>query len=261
MTPHREHSTDAIRARLAEHELSWDRIRDRIAHASGLGVEGTPGRHLGPYLAVGGHPKAGQEELAGRVGTALGWQVVADEVVDLVAEHLQLNPTLLHLLDDRSSSWVTDVLGEFWPHEVPTRDAFVGQLKQVVQLLAMHGDVVFVGHGAGFFLPPQYGLHVKLVMSDAMRIDRIRASENVDEAAAHRRLGELARRHEALLVRALGHDGTDPRWYDLVLNSARQPIEVLADVVVAACRRTGLVRDGLAASASSRGGTVGSTEG
>jgi hypothetical protein len=173
------------------------------------------------------------------VARTLGWPLIDDQLVEIVAQHLRVNPSLVHLLDETSSTWVSDVLGEFWPTEIPTRDAFVGDLKRVVQLLALHGDVVIVGHGGGFFLPPHRGLHVWVVAPDEYRLARIKAATGDEESTARRKLEEATRQRLEHLKRIVGHDATDPTLYDMVLNSARQPLDMLSDVIVAAARRAG----------------------
>ncbi len=247
MTIHDDISVEAILKDLADHHIRWDRVRDRIGAAATDITDRGPSHHLGPYVAVSGLPGAGTKQLASKVARTLGWPLIDDQLVDIVAQHLRVNPSLVHLVDQAASTWVSDVLGEFWPDEIPTRDAFVHDLKRIVQLLAMHGDVVIVGHGGGFFLPPRRGLHVWIVAPEEHRLAGMMSATGQDEATARRTVEEATRRHLDHLKRILGHDATDPTLYDLVLNSARQPLDVLSDVVVAATRRAGFAAAAAAA--------------
>lgn len=240
MGMHDDISVDAIINDLANHQIRWDRVRDRIGAAAATHPGRGPDHHLGPYVAVSGLPCAGTKELASTVARTLGWPLIDDQLVDMVAEHLRVNPSLVHLLDETASTWVSDVLGEFWPKEMPNRDTFVRNLKRVVQLLALHGDVVIVGHGGGFFLPPHQGLHVWIVAPEEHRLARIMNETGDEESKARRKIEEETRQRRDHLKRILGHDATDPTLYDMVLNSARQPLDVLSDVVVAAAQRAGL---------------------
>jgi len=240
---HDDVSVDEIINDLANHQIRWDRVRDRIGAAAAAHPGRGPDHHIGPYVALSGLPGAGTRELASMIARTLGWPLIDDQLVEIVAHHLRVNPSLVHLLDESASTWVSDVLGEFWPTEIPTRDTFVRDLKQVVQILALHGEVVIVGHGGGFFLPPHQGLHVWVVAPEADRLARIEAATGDDESTARRTIEEATRQRLHHLKRIVGHDATDPTLYDMVLNSARQPLDVLSDVVVAAARRAGLANE------------------
>ncbi len=230
-------SVDAIVTGLAARSISWDRMRRRIAAAlAGEGPEHEPEYHMGPYVAVARQRGAGGIELARRVGAALGWPVLDREVVDLVAAHLHVNPSMMDLLDQDAANWVTDVLGDLMPHAVITRDTYTHELRRVLQLLAVHGEVVFLGRDANFFLPHERGLSVRVVATIGDRIARVRTRGGLDEMRAHDEIKDADRARAHAVSHAFDCDVEDPLYYDLVVNSSRRPIEELADVVVGLCR-------------------------
>ena len=233
----------AIIAQLASRNIRWDRMRRRIAGAvTSERPTHDPGRHMGPYVAVSRLHGAGGTELARRVGEALGWPVLDHEVVDLVAAHLRVNPSLVELLDEDAASWVSDVLGEFMPTEVLTRDAYTHELRRVVQLLAMHGEVIVLGRGAHLFLPRERGLSVRVVATLEDRIARVRGRGGLSEARARDEIEEAdgARAHFA--AHAFNREVSDPLLYDLVVNSSLSRLDELAGVVTDLCRRRWPVR-------------------
>ncbi|MDD5563036.1 MAG: cytidylate kinase-like family protein [Thermoanaerobaculaceae bacterium] len=230
-------SVDAIVTRLAARSISWDRMRRRIAAALACErPEHEAECHMGPYVAVARQRGAGGIELARRVGAALGWPVLDREVVDLVAAHLHVNPSMMDLLDQDAANWVTDVLGDLMPHAVITRDTYTHELRRVLQLLAVHGEVVFLGRDANFFLPHERGLAVRVVAAIGDRIARVRARGGLDETRALDEIKDADRARAHAVSHAFDCDVEDPLYYDLVVNSSRRPIEELADVVVGLCR-------------------------
>lgn len=71
--------------------------------------------------------------------------MLGHELVDLVAEHLHVNPEMVELVDAGAASWVSDVLTELMPVKVISRDTYTHHLRRVIQLLAVHGEVVLLG--------------------------------------------------------------------------------------------------------------------
>jgi cytidylate kinase len=238
MHPHTRPTAEAIVAELAARNVRWDRMRDRIAAA--LASERPahdPGRHMGPYLTVTRQHGAGATELARRVGSALGWPVLDHEVVDLVAAHLHVNPAMMQLLEEDAASWVSDVLGEFMPHDVITRDAYTHQLRRVFQLLAMHGEVVLLGRAAQLFLPHERGLAVRVVATLDGRIARVRVRTGLDEDNARDEIEKNDARRAHFVSHTFARDVSDPLLYDLVINSSWSPLAELADMVTDMCRK------------------------
>jgi hypothetical protein len=242
-----EPSVAAILASLAARNIKMERMRRRIAAAAASEHAGhDPGRHVGPYLAVSRQHGAGGAELAQRAGAALGWPVLDHELVDLVATHLHVNPDMVELLDEDAASWVSDVLTELMPVEVITRDTYTHHLRRVIQLLAVHGEVILLGHGAQLFLPRNRGISVQVIAPLEDRVARVRARTSKDEKAARTEVQEADRARAHFVSRTFDRDVADLQLYDLTLNSTWLPIDVLADAVVAACRRRFPLREDFA---------------
>jgi hypothetical protein len=241
----------AIIGKLAEQNIKLDRMRDRIAVAVASDRPAhDPERHIGPYVAVSRLHGASGAELAQRVGTALGWPVLDHALVDLVAAHLHVDPQMVDLVDEGAASWVSDVLSELMPVKVITRETYTRQLRCVIQLLALQGDVVLLGHAVHLFLPHGRGLSVEVVASLEDRVARVRARSSVDEAGARSEIEKADRARAHLVSRTFDRDVADPQLYDLIVNSSWMPLDLLADLVVTACRRRFLRPGGRAAMAS-----------
>jgi cytidylate kinase len=225
---------------LADHRLEWDRIKHRIGtallHEAPLD---SPDHHMGPFIAVSRMAGAGGSTLAHQLGDALRWPVLGSEIVDLIGETFQLDPTLLHLLDDAKANWVRDVLGELIPHEIMNLDTYVSHLSKVMRLVAMHGHVILVGRGGQFFLPGSRGVTIRLVASEQDRAMRIAAEEHIDANAARAHNEDIDRRRAHFAKHYFNRDVDDPSLYDLVLNHSRLTDDELLDIVLALVHRRG----------------------
>ena len=230
-------SVDAVVTELAARNVSWERMRKHIAAALASEKPEEPGSHMGPYVAVAREYGSGGVELAMRVGVALGWPVLDQEIVDLVAAHLHVNPSMMDLLERDAAGWVTDVLGDLMPHVMITRDTYTHELRRVLQLLAVHGEVIFLGRDANFYLPHERGLSIRVVATLDDRIARVGARTGKDRERAHEEIKAADRARAHAVSHAFGCDIADPLYYDLVVNSSWCPIPDLAELIVGICRK------------------------
>ena len=110
------------------------------------------------------------------------------------------------------------------------------ELVRLVFVLAARGEVVIVGRGAGFLLPAESTLNVRVIAPPAERVAymgqwlRMTAAEAAAEVAARDRV--RAELHQAVADR----DPTDPTQYDLVLNSGRLGEAATAELIVQAVK-------------------------
>jgi len=231
-------TVDDVAEQLAEHQLDWDRIRDRLTT---LGPDHPPDR-LGPFLTISRQAGTDGDAIARRVGDELGWAVLNGEIVDLMAELFDLEPRMLRLVDEARASWVSDVVTDLLPLDIIDRDTYVHHLGRVFHVAALHGEVVLVGRGANLFLPRNRGLSVRLVGSEKHRIDHLGDREGLDHQRAKKLVDDLDHRRARLVRHYFGRDIDDPLLYDIVLNTTTLPGEEVDDIIVESCRARGLDR-------------------
>jgi len=177
--------------------------------------------------------------VAAEVGRRLEWPVYDRNILDEVAERLHRPPSHLEGVDERKGSW----LGECFTSLID-RDHFVSSaayfehLRAAVNGLGTVGRCVIVGRGAGFILPAETTLRVRLV---AMPEDRARVAArrlgrmSFEEAAAYLETAE--RERLAFLEAHFGKGAGDVHHYDLVLNMSRLTVDDAADLVIEALYR------------------------
>ena len=110
------------------------------------------------------------------------------------------------------------------------------RLVRLVLAVAARGNAVIVGRAAGFLLPPETTLHIRIIapldarvayMAQELRLTR---PEAVDEVRAR------DERRAIFLDRALALDPSDLTAYDAVVNSDRLGVEGAAQFVGWAAR-------------------------
>jgi hypothetical protein len=164
----------------------------------------------------------------------LGWPVYDNELIERIAREMHLHASLLDSVDEKRKSWLLESVEALSSGRSVSESAFVRHLVESVLSLGTHGECVIVGRGAAHILPQASTLRVRLVGD---REDRVlamcrRLGLSHTEAA---RLVEVTDRERARFIREhFQKDSTDPRNYDLVLNTSRLSYAACAGLVIEA---------------------------
>jgi hypothetical protein len=170
--------------------------------------------------------------IARRVGRKLGWQVVDQELLEFLTQDEQA----FQELPDLAREWAEERLDQLLRARVLGNEPGVVALARAVLLLGSVGEVVIIGRGAGYILPPAATLHVRVIAPESDRIAymsqwlRLTADEAAEEV--RRRDGRRAE----FLAAQIGCAADDPSPYDFVLNSSRMGEEASAELIAQAAR-------------------------
>ncbi len=222
-----EHGIDS---RAVEFQM---RFREILCRASGAVEPTAPHRTLGPYVAISRETASAGVEIARRVASRLGdeWRVLDRELVEILARQLEVSPSLLELMDETRSNWFSDSLLTLLEPHLTIQDSYVDMLRKIMLLAATDGRVIIVGRGAGFMLPRQTGLRVRIVAPEDQRLHRLAAERGLDLRAAAKLLRETDQSRNDFVRHHFHRDPTDPAGYDLVVDSSAFGLEGTAELI------------------------------
>jgi cytidylate kinase len=189
----------------------------------------------GPWVSISRQRGAGGLEVAQALGRACGWPVYDRQILAEIARHDHVREEILSRVERRAVSAFADYIAHVVAGD-PSRPAYLQELAQVVFGLAKHGQVIFVGRGANWFLDGNYGLRVRVVAPTEARVARIGAQESLDPAAARRRVAEYDEQRRTFVRRLFDRDIDDPLGYDVVISTERLDLAGAAEVLRTALR-------------------------
>jgi len=195
---------------------------------------------------------AGGSEVARQVAAGLGWSVIDNEIVDLVARQAGLEPEVVAAQDERvpgfverlvralansSQEYAVPELGVAVRVEEPNIVKFT---ERVVKEAAREGRVVLVGRAAPAVLGriPE-ALHIKLVAPRPFRIGLAMKSEKLDAATAERLMDQTDANRARYHREHYDRDWEDPAHFHMVLNTGLLGLDGASAVVLAEARRRG----------------------
>jgi len=187
-------------------------------------------RPRGLAVAISRQAGARGGTIARKVGELLGWQVFDNETLDYLVEDDTARAQFLSDIPDAAKAWASAHLAKLRSQSQFTTDPATTAMIELLLAVAARGDVVIVGRGAGYLLPIDTTIHVRVVSPLESRVayfaQWLRMSR--EEAAAEVRERDERR---AQFLSTIGGDPTDPTGYDMVVNVDRLGIEGTAQFI------------------------------
>jgi cytidylate kinase len=192
---------------------------------------------------------AGGAELAARVASTLGWQLVDNELVDSVAQRLGVPveevvereervPTLVQRLADALALGAPEVLSRSMPTPLPPSEERILEVTaNVIEEAVAAGPTVVVGRGAQWVLGEREdSLHVLCYAARAELVGRIAARLSLSLKDAERYVIESNKQREQYVRSHWNRAWLAQENYHLCLNTGWLGIDRAASIVVQVAR-------------------------
>ena len=191
----------------------------------------------GLSVAISREAGARGATIARKVGELVGWQVFDQEGLDYLVQDDTAREQLsgrgaLHQPEPGPMPTCSSPTEPTNSHPTRTQSAMI----RILLAVAARGDAVIVGRGAGFLLPAESTVHVRVVAPFERRVAYFAQSLRLsrEEAAAEVRVRDD--RRAEFLKRTLNRDPADPTGYDAVVNADRLGLEGAAQFIAWAIR-------------------------
>ncbi len=177
---------------------------------------------------------AGGGAIARIVGRRLGWKVFDHELLEAIAHRMQTTVEEVQTYDELAPSVIQDWLLPLREEHYAPQEAYLDHLAKLLEAIGRAGQSVLVGRGAGFLLPRESTLSVRIVAPLKARAFRLGERMGVSPRTARRAAKDLDARRLAFDRTMHRLNGADPHNYDVVLDSHSLGLEIAAEVLVRA---------------------------
>ncbi|WP_165229359.1 AAA family ATPase [Aquisphaera insulae] len=185
-------------------------------------------------ICVSRETGAGGYAISRMVGQRLGWKVYDQELLEAIAHRMELPVDDVRVFDELAPSVVQDWLLPLREEHYAPQEAYLDHLAKLIEAIGRAGESVLVGRGAGFLMPRETTLSVRIIAPIRYRSMRLAERMGVSVWTARRAARDLDRRRaqfERTMYRAVSGD---PHNYDLVLDSHSLGLDIAAEVIVRA---------------------------
>lgn len=199
---------------LARHEAT---IREEGQARLADGVSGTEIA----YIAISREAGSRGDEAAEELARLMGWQLYDKQILDIMAEDMKVHKSVLESVDEKKTSWIEDWIASFFNRENVGKLAYYRHMLKVLLVIAEHGKAVILGRGAGYVLPREKGLSVRVMAPLKIRSERYASQTGLSLREAAAALEKADRNQQKFAKDLLGIDIYDCKHYDLVFNTEK----------------------------------------
>ncbi len=185
-------------------------------------------------VAISREAGAGGGAIGRLVGTRLNWKVYDHELIEAIAQRMERPTDDVRALDELAPSMVQDWLLPHLEERYAPQEAYLDHLAKLVEAIGRAGDSIVVGRAAGFLLPRNETLSIRVVAPMRARAARMAERIGVSVRTARRAARDLDRRraHFTRVMHRVYEN--DAHNYDLVIDSDSLGIPMAAELIVRA---------------------------
>lgn len=204
--------------------------RWEIAHAK----EDKKGAARIPVLTVSMEPGSGGSVLAGEAAKRLGFDYFHRDIVEGIAKSAKIRASVIDTLEKERLSGIQDFISSLIKEQYIYPGIYLEHLLKVISTIGKHGRAVIVGRGANYILPPDERFSIRVVAPLELRIQNVARSYGVTIEKAKQRVIRRESKRRAFVRQSFNADISDPKNYDLTINTARMSIEDGVNAVLGA---------------------------
>ncbi len=172
--------------------------------------------------------------IARQVADRLRWVVYNEEVIEVISRRMQVAPELVKSLDELAPGMIQDWLLPLREQHYAPQETYLEHLEHLIQEVGRVGEAVIVGRGAGFLLPADRTLRVRIVAPLSNRASRLSDRMGISVRTARRVARDLDRRRRQFDWALYRKESDDPHNYHMTLDSTALGIPICVDLITLA---------------------------
>lgn len=156
-----------------------------------------------------------------RVAKQLRWNCYEQEQLEVLAHKPEQRAELFAKLEPAAKQWVEDKLAKLRKNIPAIDKKNFHDLLQVILGIGCIGKAVIVGRGAGFILPRESTLHIRVIAPLRERVAWMRQQNRLTHEQARELVLETDKRRHQLFDSLIRDQSQESSLYDMLLNSSQ----------------------------------------
>ena len=190
-----------------------------------------------PVITVSMQPGSGGSEIADLLAKRLDYDCFNRDIVERISKSTKIRSTVINSLEKERRRGVNDFITSLIDDQYIHPDSYLSHLMETVNTIAKHGRAVIVGRGANFILPADEIFSLRVIAPLDLRVKRVAMANRVTTKEAQKRVMHRASKRKAFVRQSFHADISDPKHYDMMINTGKVTTEVAAEAVIAAVMR------------------------
>ncbi|MGD0022204.1 MAG: cytidylate kinase-like family protein [Smithellaceae bacterium] len=218
---------------IAQQVDKWRKLLDK-ALRHGIEIEKYKG---GPVITISREPGSGGSEIARRLAKALDMDLIGAQIIQHVADSAKMSRKVIESLDEKEVSFRDTLLASLFGEYRPWPGEYLQHLTRVIGTIGVFGNIIIVGRGAGHILPPEKAFKVRIIAPLDYRIKYFMEDRGYTKAEAEQYVVKTENNRKAFVRKYFNADVTDPKHYDIVINTGGMSLEAATRAIIAAFKK------------------------
>ncbi len=190
-----------------------------------------------PFITIARDPGSGGHPIGKLTAQKLGYNFYDDELVQQIAKSVKKRKKVIEKVDERTRNAIQDIVHSLFNPEYISDTAYIKHLTKTVLSLTSQGSCVILGRGSNFIAPRSDGLHVLITAPKQVRIKRAILYEKISHKVAKNRVEKITKERKDFVSQYFNKSYSNPKYYDLIINTDYYDINAASDLVIAAFRK------------------------
>jgi cytidylate kinase len=193
-----------------------------------------------PVISVSRQAGSIGRAVAKKLSDETGMPIYGISIINRVAEDVGVREAVVRSLDEKSRSWLENLIAAWEGKDNLENDEFFRSLVRIIGTIGRHGNAIILGRGGAFILPAPQNFRVRFIAPLPVRIRSFTREFNITADEAEKRVRTVDADRRKFVKTYFGVDLDDPIHYDLVVNNeALSPGEAVGIVRSALALRRG----------------------
>jgi len=187
-----------------------------------------------PDIAISRDPGSGGRVVAEMVAEKLGWKLYDKQFLVELSRELGIPEKEFANIDEHPRGWVIDLLQSIFNPNYISDTTYLRHLGKLIVQAGKTQQIVLLGRGAGFLLPSDKCLRVRVTAPFTSRVVNTMKYEGKTRFEAEDWVRKVQAKRDRFIRQYFGRTA---RWvsnYDVVVNTEYLNLQAARDVIIAA---------------------------
>ena len=210
-------------------------VKNQIKKWESLYSEGARKKEADPpVITISMQPGSGGSVIADQLSKKLDYDYFNREIVEEISKSTKIRSAVINSLEKERRTGVNDFITSLIEDQYMHPDTYLGYLMEIINTIAKHGRAVIVGRGANFILPAEEIFSVRIIAPLDLRVKRVAMANRVTTQEAKKRVMQRASKRKAFVRQSFHADISDPKHYDMVINTGKVTTDAAVEAIIAA---------------------------
>lgn len=180
---------------------------------------------------------SGGRLIAQKVAKKLKFKYYDKKIVELVVKGTKKRKELIQSLDERSLSFMEEVLGAIFGVKMVSSSIYFRHLVKTILAISRKENCLILGRGANFIIPKEMALRIKITAPFKTRVKNSMKFEGNLKEKAKTEVKRIDSHRKGFVKKYFRKDISNANYYDLVINTQHLTVNQATNIVIKAFKK------------------------